>query len=55
MKTKEEVIEDLQESLVDAGGRFFRKREIMEWSVDVLLETCVPNGIEIIFRNNKHD
>jgi hypothetical protein len=45
MKTVEEVIEDIQEAQIAAGGRFLRQKQIKELSVKDLLELLLPNNV----------
>ena len=48
---KETLLEDLQEAIVQAGGRFFRKQELLSMSLQQVLEKTIPNQISI---NIKH-
>jgi len=50
-----EIIEDIQESQVNSGGRFMRQKEIKEMKVGDLLELLLPNNVEIIIKYNKTD
>lgn len=47
MKTKEDLIEDIQEVIIRAGGRLFRQREILDMQVKELLHLFVCNGIKM--------
>lgn len=46
MKTVDEVIEDIQQAQVDAGGRFMRQKEIKEMKIVELLQLLLPNNVE---------
>ena len=46
LPTVDDVIEDIQEAQVAAGGRFMRSHEIKEMSVGTLLKLLIPNGVE---------
>jgi len=46
IKDLNEVIEDIQQAQVDAGGRFLRQREIKKMTVDELLQLLLPNRVE---------
>ena len=50
-----EIIEDIQESQVNSGGRFMRQKEIKEMKVGDLLELLLPNNVEIIIKYSKTD
>lgn len=41
-----DIIEDIQEANVKAGGRFMRQKEVKEMSVHDLLKLLVPNDVE---------
>lgn len=43
---KDKLLEDVQEAIVNAGGRFFRKKELEYIPLGELLTTCVLNSIE---------
>lgn len=45
MKDLNEIIEDIQEAQVDAGGRFMRQKEIKEMKVGELLQLLLPNSV----------
>jgi len=47
----DEVIEDIQMAFVECGGRFVRRSEIKEMTVEELLKTLLPNDVEF---NIKH-
>ena len=42
-------IDSIQKSIVDAGGRFFTKREIEIMPVGQLLRIVLPNHIKVTF------
>lgn len=46
MKTVENIIEDIQQAIVDAGGRFMRQKEIGEMKTNDLLNLLLPNHVE---------
>jgi hypothetical protein len=43
----DEIVEDFQEQIVNAGGKFFRQKELKEMELLDLLKILVPNQIEI--------
>jgi hypothetical protein len=48
MKSNElKIIEDIQEAIVMAGGRFFRSQEIKNLALGDLIHIAIHNGIEI--------
>ncbi len=51
MKTTNEILndtlEDLQEALVLAGGKFFRREELLNMPVDELFAMCISNKIKL--------
>lgn len=55
MKTVGEVIEDIQQAHVDAGGCFIRQKEIREMKVGDLLDSLIPNNIlfEVVYVDKK--
>ena len=42
-----EKIEDIQEEIIKANGRFFRRKEIEEMTIKKILEILLPNNMEI--------
>ncbi len=46
-KVKRDTIEDLQEAIVDAGGRFIKFAELNKLTLGALLETITPNGVRL--------
>lgn len=46
------LIEDLQEAIVNKGGRFFRKNELLSFTLEELLDFLLPNSIAIIPSTN---
>lgn len=44
---KENILEDIQEAIIKAGGCFFRREEIARMSVNRLLTMCIPNSVYI--------
>ena len=51
MKDISEIIEDIQQAQVDAGGRFLRQKEIKEMKVEELLQLLLPNSVEFIIKH----
>jgi len=52
MKTTiDEVIEDIQQAQIDAGGVFIRQRIIKQMTVEKLLSLLLPNNVEFIIRH----
>lgn len=51
MKTTEEkildVLEDIQEAIIKAGGNFIRQKELTEMTVEGFLKVAIPNNILI--------
>lgn len=47
MKTKEQVIEDLQEKIINTGGRFFRRQELEDKTFGELFDILAPNGLHL--------
>lgn len=43
-RDREDVIEDFQEAIVNAGGRFFRRTELVDMKLGELLEILYKNG-----------
>lgn len=55
LKNLNEIIEDIQQAQVDAGGRFMRQEEIKEMTVEELLQLLLPNNIEFDIKHKpKH-
>jgi hypothetical protein len=55
MKDLNEIIEDIQQAQVDAGGRFMRQKEIKEMKVEELLQLLIPNNVEFTIKHKpKH-
>lgn len=46
MKKINEIIEDIQEAQINAGGRFLRQDEIKKMTIEELLELLLPNNVE---------
>ncbi|MCK9430392.1 MAG: hypothetical protein M0R17_10360 [Candidatus Omnitrophica bacterium] len=46
MKTVENIIEDIQQTIVDAGGKFMRQKEIGEMKTKDLLNLLLRNHVE---------
>jgi len=46
---KEEILEDLQEAASRAGGKFFRKAELLQMPFEQILDSFVSNGVRIHF------
>ena len=40
-------LEDLQEAIVLAGGKFFRRSELLEMKLETLFGIAIPNNIKI--------
>jgi hypothetical protein len=53
MKNINEIIEDIQQAQIDAGGRFLRQAELREMKVESLLKLLVPNNVEFVVKHNK--
>ena len=51
-KTVEEVLEDIQEAMVNCGGRFVRRDEFAEMEVQDLLGMLLPNKVEFTVKHN---
>ena len=51
MKTVENIIEDIQQTIVDTGGKFMRQKEIGEMKTKDLLNLLLPNHIEFEVSN----
>lgn len=51
MKNLNEIIEDIQEAQLDAGGRFLRQKEIKEMTVEQLLNILIPNDVQFIIKH----
>ncbi len=47
IEKRNEILEDIQEAIVNAGGRFFRREELKHMDVCKLLSILVPNSVEI--------
>lgn len=45
MKDINEVIEDIQEAQINAGGNFIRASEIKKMTIIELLELLIPNNV----------
>jgi hypothetical protein len=55
MKDLNEIIEDIQQAQVDAGGRFLRQNEIKKMTVEELLQLLLPNNVEFEIKHKpKH-
>lgn len=55
MKDLNEIIEDIQQAQVDAGGRFMRQKEIKRMTVEELLQLLLPNNVEFTIKHKpKH-
>ena len=55
LKDLNEIIEDVQQAQVDAGGRFIRQAEIKEMTVEELLQLLLPNNVEFTIKHKpKH-
>lgn len=55
MKAIDEIIEDVQQSQVDAGGRFMRRKEIMEMPFGELLSLLIPNNVHFLIEHCPED
>lgn len=55
MKTIDEIIEDVQQSQVDAGGCFMRRKEIMEMPFGELLSLLIPNNVCFLIEHCSED
>lgn len=55
MKTQHEVIEDIQEAFIKAGGRFFRHQEILDMLICTFLEITLPNQIDVSVKYFEED
>tara|TARA_R110000851_G_scaffold171086_1_gene317401 strand:+ start:459 stop:623 length:165 start_codon:yes stop_codon:yes gene_type:complete len=54
MKTQEELIEDMQELIILAGGRFFRKAELENMTLKGWMKHFNPNGLHLeVYRVKK--
>lgn len=53
MKTIDDIIEDIQQAQIEAGGRFMRQREIKEMKVVDLLKLLLPNNVEFVIKTNQ--
>lgn len=53
---KFEIIEEAQEAIVRAGGRFFRQSELLKMTLDEFLELTTPNNIRVhcIYNHPNH-
>ena len=47
---QEKEIEDLQEAIINAGGCFIRKDELLQMTFGELLERFIPNNIQFNFK-----
>lgn len=48
-----DVLEDIQKAQVDAGGRFFRRKEIEDMKVVDLLCLLIPNEVEFKIKHKR--
>ena len=48
---QEKEIEDLQEAIINAGGKFFRKDELLQMTFGEMLESFIPNSIQFNFKH----
>lgn len=53
LKTKDELLEDMQEAIVKAGGRFFRKSELEGMTIGEAMDNFTQNGLEVSLINVK--
>ena len=49
----DEVLEDVQEAICQAGGRFFREKELLALPFEKLLSIFVPNGVTVRVKYDK--
>lgn len=55
MKKTNEIIEDIQEAVVEAGGRFMRQHEIRRMTVEELLNMLTPNDVEFTVKHKREE
>ena len=51
----DDVLEDVQEAICQAGGRFFREKELLALPLEELLSIFVPNGITVRVKYDKNE
>ena len=52
---KDTAIEDLQEAAIRAGGRMFRRKELLAMTFEEMLSQFLPNSIEFRFQYEPKD
>ena len=48
-----DIIEDIQECVINAGGKFFRRKELKGMTLENLLRQFLPNQISFKISNLK--